>query len=249
MDYTSFAPGASNNSNKPNASLPEIPTPIHHRHFPKFIALVVLLLLLGGTAIGSVWYWQNTRIADEPIPAFTPRIVSDDIANWKTYRNEQYGFEFKYPSTLDSIVTNVTSGSNFYERYVSIDVDTPEKISQMKEPNSGSGANLPLFRIGAFLPKESMGDLGCETEPVLKTLIIGGVSATICGGEDIGAPEGLMTLQFARDNIILFSAQSGFYSGSNKQTIDQILSTFKFIDFVAGQFLWRYSGEIMPEWI
>ena len=158
--------------------------------------------------------------------AVTPK--ADATTDWKTYTNTQYGFSFKYPSTFDSIVVNTTSGSNSYKRYVSIDIDTPVKIAQMEQPNSGSGGNYPLFRIGAFVPKESIGNLGCGTDPILKNIIIGGISATTCGGEDIAAPEGKMQLQFTQDNVTLFSVQSGFYSGDNKQIVDQILSTFKF---------------------
>jgi len=168
---------------------------------------------------------QTTPPAQTPTPTPTPK---DETADWKTYTNAQYGFEFKYPSTLDSIVVNVTSGSNFYKRYVSIDIDTPAKIAQMKQPNPGSGGAYPLFRFGAFVPKDNIGDLGCGSNPVLKTITMGGISATVCGGEDIGAPEGNMHLQFTRDNTILFSAQSGFYSASNKQIVDKILATFKF---------------------
>src|SRR3989344_1435205 len=163
-----------------------------------------------------------------PTPPTPPTTTTDPTASWKTYTNAQYGFEFKYPSTLDSIVVNATSGSNFYKRYVSIDIDTPAKIAQMKQPNPGSGGKFPLFRFGAFVPKDRICDLGCGSDPVLRTMTIGGISANMCGGEDIGAPEGNMHLQFTRDNTTLFSAQSGFYSGSNQQIVDKILATFKF---------------------
>jgi len=30
-------------------------------------------------------------------------VVTDETANWKTYRNEKYGFEFAYPSTWNVV--------------------------------------------------------------------------------------------------------------------------------------------------
>jgi flagellar basal body-associated protein FliL len=209
---------------------------INQKGFANIILVIVIVVLVG--TIGYFAFVKKSEpVAQQPTPtpattqtktpAPTPT-SKDETSSWKTYTNTEYGFELKYPATLDSIVVNVTSGSNFYKRYVSVDIDTPAKIAQMKQPNPGSGGNYPLFRFGAFVPKDGIGDLGCGTEPVLKTITIGEVSAKMCGGEDIGAPEGLMNLQFTRDNTTLFSTQSGFYSGSNKQIVDKILATFKF---------------------
>ncbi|MBI2062362.1 MAG: hypothetical protein HYT64_01595 [Candidatus Yanofskybacteria bacterium] len=73
------------------ASIPE------QKHFmnKKFVITFVILILLAGGAYGTVWYWQNQQVAQEVVPTFTPR--ADIAADWKTYTNPQYGFEFKYP--------------------------------------------------------------------------------------------------------------------------------------------------------
>lgn len=44
----------------------------------------------------------------------TPLGTVDDIANWKTYRNEEYGFEFKYPADWKTFtVDNYSESRDF----------------------------------------------------------------------------------------------------------------------------------------
>ncbi|MBI2409455.1 hypothetical protein HYV30_00215 [Candidatus Kaiserbacteria bacterium] len=68
-----------------------------------FIAPVVLIilavLLLGGGAY--VWTSQNASPQLDAIKNFfANEQATSQIADWQTYRNEQYGFEFKYPPTV-----------------------------------------------------------------------------------------------------------------------------------------------------
>ncbi len=55
----------------------------------------MFFLILGGVVYAGIWYWQNQQVAQEVVPTLTPR--ADVTADWKTYTNTQYGFEFKYP--------------------------------------------------------------------------------------------------------------------------------------------------------
>lgn len=64
---------------------------------PKFIALLVLLLVLGLGAAAGVWYWQISQVpASVALPVHTEK--KDPMAGWKTYTDTQYGFEIKYPA-------------------------------------------------------------------------------------------------------------------------------------------------------
>src|SRR3989344_1680325 len=58
------------------------------------IIILVLVFILAGVAYGGIWYWQK-QSSDIVIPTFTPR--PDPTADWQTYTNKEYGFEFKYP--------------------------------------------------------------------------------------------------------------------------------------------------------
>ena len=89
----------------PEAPLPQPPTPVQPQpqsNKNKLIFLIGIILLL--TSISSVLYYlgQNstqTPIISSPVPVAVSTVPSpDEVINWKTYRNEGFGFEFNYPS-------------------------------------------------------------------------------------------------------------------------------------------------------
>ena len=91
MDYQSFQSSDQNFAQQTSQQIP----PIRKTLTSKFIWLIVGLLVLGGVAYAGLWFW-NDKNKEVVGPTFTPR-SNDDMVSWKTYRNEQYGFEFKYP--------------------------------------------------------------------------------------------------------------------------------------------------------
>jgi len=73
--------------------------------------IAIILIIIGVLAIGGgVWY-LGTQTSTQPVAAPQPTLsptpsVSptpfhvDETANWKTYRNDTYGFELKYPESI-----------------------------------------------------------------------------------------------------------------------------------------------------
>lgn len=70
MDYRSFQPG-NLNQNQP-AQVPEQTSLSQKTFTPKFVGMVVLILVLGGAAYGGMWYWQKQSL-EIVVPTFTPR--------------------------------------------------------------------------------------------------------------------------------------------------------------------------------
>ncbi len=64
----------------------------HHHHKILYTVIGVLLLLL---VLGAAALWQTQKV----IAPITQQQQTNPTADWKTYSNAEYGFEFKYPAT------------------------------------------------------------------------------------------------------------------------------------------------------
>lgn len=71
----------------------------------KKLLLLLALALLLGVSVFSIWKQSTIVTPPTPEPVVSPESTPEptpsdqpiDTSDWKTYRNEEYGFEFKYP--------------------------------------------------------------------------------------------------------------------------------------------------------
>lgn len=114
----------------------------------KFISLLVLIVI-----IAWIWFWFNnrqTKVIDDQVtsPASNQVTAPDslnfaqpasntvtpapavDTADWKTYRNEQLGLEFKYPSQFYYFEDRVSAKKDPKNgMYGSIDIGVPSVVN------------------------------------------------------------------------------------------------------------------------
>ncbi|MBU2109900.1 hypothetical protein KKB71_03050 [Patescibacteria group bacterium] len=67
------------------------------------LAPIAIILIIVGVLIicGGGYYLFTQKLTQSQQPIFTPQpTTQDETANWQTYRNEEYGFEMKYPKYL-----------------------------------------------------------------------------------------------------------------------------------------------------
>lgn len=74
-----------------------------NKNIPTITGLVIIVAI--AVFVIGVMAWQSGWVEKFiPLTTNTPSAISistpDETANWKTYKNEQYGFEIKYPSNF-----------------------------------------------------------------------------------------------------------------------------------------------------
>lgn len=194
---------------------PQVP---EQKHFlnKKFIVTFVVLAVLGSGAYAGIWYWQNQQLTNEVVPTFTPRPI-DETANWKTYHNDQYGFEVKYP--IDWFEKDITYDPNDDVKFNGqiIMLDTQPII------HNREAMHLPSRGLIIRTEKYTNQDTTCSKESLkIETVVIDGTSLQRCK-TDFGSSYTIYAIK--NGMYYSFSYQ---YINPEIKSIDQILATFKF---------------------
>jgi hypothetical protein len=91
-----------NNPVPANNPVPETPIKSKLNRNIKYAFLLVLTFLLIVAGLFAVWYFSNSTPDEETDMSIS---LTNNFSDWKTYRNEYYGIEFKYPSGWTSLDT------------------------------------------------------------------------------------------------------------------------------------------------
>ncbi len=218
------------------------------KHFlnKKFAITFVVLVLLGASAYAGIWYWQDQQVAQEVVPTFTPRADGSTslTASWKTYTNTKYGFEFKYPSNWKEWSTSSDKDITFYDPSVNYGSDSDRLF-----PAVTINVQADTFS-GSIIEYDKSINPAIAALRQNSTEIIGGKTAYVYTGKGVVD----FRIVFNRSDIYLFSSSAATIAANKneesaqpvRQVFNQILSTFKFIDSVAGQFCGGIAGVACP---
>lgn len=187
-----------------------------------FIAIAVLAIISG------IYYWQVT---DKNSDYVQPVTHTDPTADWKSYRFEQYGLEFKYPKGYDlassdyKVITFVYQDHQVSQIYIR---------SKTIAENIEATKNLILSDGGKIL-KET------------KKIINGQEVTQIIAYSPQEGPN------FSVHNYVLANEKVYeiiFVAFEENMPYDEILSTFKFINQTTGnngEFCGGIAGILCPD--
>ncbi len=212
---------------------------------------IILLILVLVTAIGVAAYiTQARRIyklpdASQLSIAHRGNGTSIDVSTWKTYRNEQYGFEFRYPDGLQ--IEEYKNGFEYsvyaiWFKNINVRIGVSNAASR-ESYNTRCESDDTGMCIGfEFLRCESQQDVLCSEYSYVP---IGGFwqkKASIYNQDQSLRGEFEVDFSFdgrvispavvLTDEIVFDSVASGQIDKRNEKNLrifEEILSTFKFI--------------------
>jgi len=165
----------------------------NQKGFANVVLIGVLVILIG---IGGYFVLKEKQ---SPVVQQVPITSAGEIANWKTYTNTQYGFEFKYPETYSY---NETTNNNWF----------PNSFEINMYDSNHAGFSL-------FINQPASGGGDCDA--VKRSIVnINGINM------EKADAYGFLSYSFKSGKNEFIFATLNFYE--SLVLVDQILSTFKF---------------------
>jgi hypothetical protein len=192
---------------------------------------------------------QIAGLAHEQILDAVNGFLVQDVSDWQTYRNEEFGYEVQYPENLQ-----VSMGSAEGKRFIAkgdVNVALPESyLVVIDYEKSNIDSNQDGLSFEQWMNKTFIG----------RSAPRGSGQRAILAGREAYRTEGqsgessFIDVYVMNDNLKIFSLSANAETKDELEIFDQILSTFRFVDlFETGEelskiidaFVEKESGEVL----
>src|SRR4030042_3243786 len=144
-------------------------------NFGYILFVAVIAIIAGGFILGYYYFWiieLEARLVELEAQLLVVKLpektLEDEIVNWKTYRNEEYGFEIKYPENWYTFPVNLMGKNQVVFSNLS-----EEQLEEMSKETDLKGSSelinsLHVFKITII--KKQIEDFFKEEERWAKAL-------------------------------------------------------------------------------
>jgi hypothetical protein len=184
---------------------------------------LVIILIVVIVALSGVIIWQNLGSKSPAVNNQPP--ISDETADWKTYTNEQYGFEMKYPSDWSPIeITDSLQRQHLYhfqtpDGEIVFNVGQESYTASLEEYINSTKNTLLNAEGGNYIVSEKK-EITVDGRKAIEIPNRGNnyEEVLIFVKNDNSIYEIVFTTKSNRDDVLILA-----------EVLNQMLSTFKFI--------------------
>ncbi len=203
---------------------------------------IILWIIVAVLGIIMAFFWFNSaakRISklgegfkDIKLPQIENRIPAveteqkNETADWKTYTNEKYGFEIKYPNKwyFKEIERGIVEGGIYFSQYLP-EEESGGTVFTNESLNISINQPAPQDSLLEFI--ENYLNLSASIKFEIENIKIDGIDAikikVVCDGVGCGNPHWFV---IKNNNVYIFS--SGLSSKNEIDIYEKMISTFKF---------------------
>lgn len=198
----------------------------------KYILIIVFLTL--GVGAGILGYWQIVQkeeqkatelISSENIGDKNEKLPTPiDTADWQTYQNKEYGFEFRYPKEwyVKQGETPAEAGRFFIFDYSSCQGSCPTKKSEV---SFGVRSNDGLLSVSEWL-KQKVATVGIEEDHPFSVAGFTGIKRIYKDKDNNGVAAFVIFPQGDKLNTLYYFQTSG---SENIRILNKMLFEFHFL--------------------